>query len=162
MKKQFIKSESIFHILIIIIGIIIDIITKRLAVLYLKPIGFYDIIPGIIGLSYKENTGAAFSILEGKRLFFIILTSCFMLFLLYILFSGIISDFFSRITISMIISGGIGNLIDRIIQGYVVDMIDFYLINFAVFNFADILVTCGAFLFVFRYIIKKGSIIEWK
>lgn len=161
MKNTF-KSESILHILIIIFGILIDIFTKRLAVLYLKPIGFYDIIPGIFGLSYKENTGAAFSILEGKRLFFIILTSIFMLFLLFVLFSRLVNDLFGRITISMIISGGIGNLIDRIFQGYVVDMFDFYLINFAVFNFADILVSCGAVLFIFRYIEKKGSIIEWK
>lgn len=100
----------------------------------------------IINLTYYENTGAAFSILEGKQGFLITLTSLLMIFLLFLLLTKRIQKPFTIISICLILAGGIGNLIDRIFQGYVIDYVEIRLFRFAIFNFADCCVVIGAVL----------------
>lgn len=102
----------------------------------------------VIDLCYHKNTGAAFSILEGKTTFLIILTSIFLLVGLYLIISKRIKPPFLLISVALIIAGGIGNLIDRIFRGFVIDYIEIKLFNFAVFNFADICVVVGTILFL--------------
>lgn len=155
--KRLISYLSIF-----ICGIALDQLVKRLAVLFLKPIGDYIIIEGVFRLSYTENTGAAFSMLEGKTLFFIILTSLIILAIAFLLITNRVDGALARYSLVLIATGGAGNLIDRIVYGYVVDMFDFYLINFAIFNVADIFVTCATVLFIISFILKKGDVIIWK
>ncbi len=154
--------HKIFYCLIIILIIVVDQIVKYLSVVFLKPVSTIPVLDGVFHLTYCENTGAAFSIFEGARWFFIIITSLFVIFILFLVFSGRVQSVVGSYLLSVVAAGGIGNLIDRIYQGYVVDMFDFRLINFAIFNVADIAVTCGGIAFVILYFVKKGEIIKWK
>lgn len=98
----------------------------------------------VFNITYERNTGAAFSILEGKQIFLIVLTSVVIIALLWYLLSGRAKSNVLIWTISLILSGGIGNLIDRLTRGFVVDFFDFKLIGFAVFNIADICAVVGS------------------
>lgn len=141
--------------LILIIGtamlIAIDQITKLWAVSQLRQADrVISIIDGVFELRYTENPGVAFSMLEGQRWVFIPITvligGCILIMMLrsplrrYKLFD---------ITSVLILSGAIGNLIDRIAYGYVIDFLYFRLIDFPIFNFADCCVVIGAFLLFF-------------
>ena len=103
------------------------------------------VIDGILEFYYHENRGAAFGMLQGGRIIFIIVT-------LVITAAGIwamiklplFQKMGVRISTTLIIAGGIGNWIDRVFRGYVVDFIYFKPINFPIFNLADSCVTCGA------------------
>lgn len=105
----------------------------------------------ILNFSYERNTGAAFSILQGKQVFLIVITLIVILAAIYLLISKRVRKPAYVWSIAIIIAGGVGNLIDRIANGYVIDFIDFRIINFAIFNVADICAVCGGialFLFV--------------
>jgi signal peptidase II len=106
------------------------------------------LIPNVLQLHYLENTGAAFSILENRMSLFYILTPILCLVMLYVYFrlpNGKKAHMLQFLLI-LILSGAVGNYIDRVVHHYVVDFIYFSLINFPVFNVADIYVTCGVFL----------------
>lgn len=105
------------------------------------------LIPGVVQLHYIENTGMAFGIWSGRQTLLIILTSLLMVALLYILIKKA-EGRLQKIALIMIIAGGFGNLIDRVFAGYVVDYIEPLFVNFAIFNFADILVNIGCILFI--------------
>lgn len=128
----------------------LDQITKAIVVSKLMPIGSAPFIKGIIRFQYAENTGAAFSMLSDHRWFFLIFSTVAIvaMLVLLIVYRKKISPFFGFI-MSMIIGGGIGNQIDRFLNGYVVDFLDFEFVRFAVFNVADMFVTVGAFLAIF-------------
>ena len=135
--------------IIIIVGILLDRLTKLWAAGPLKAVGSMDFIPGIMEFHYVENRGAAFSMLWGKTWIFIILTLLIVAFLIgYLLKYRNTDGIWMRIAVSSIIAGAIGNLIDRLLYGYVVDFLRPTFINFAVFNIANIFVTCGAILFI--------------
>ena len=152
-------------VLIVILGLI-DQYTKLLAVKFLKDSSDYILIPGVLQLHYLENTGAAFSLLEGKQLFFAVLTPIFLVVLVVILFKMpqdkkyLLLDYI----IIFLIAGAIGNYIDRISNKYVVDFIYFSLINFPVFNVADIYVTCAVFalLIAILFVYKDEDLEEIK
>ena len=100
-------------------------------------------IPGLINFTYVENTGAAFSSFDGQRWFLIILTGVVMLFMLYLLCFKKLKNSIMIWHVAVIFAGGVGNLIDRIVRGAVIDYIELDFINFAIFNFADCLVVVG-------------------
>lgn len=111
---------------------------------YLQPIGTAEFINGFIDWNYVRNTGAAFGSFSQSTTMLSIVTGAVILAgIILIATKKIKSKFYLTCTV-MIISGGLGNLIDRIFKGYVVDFIDVQFADFAVFNFADILVTVGA------------------
>lgn len=114
-----------------------------------------SIIPKILNLKYVENTGAAFGILSSKPLLITIFNILILLALtIYVLIK--IKDFSKSgylFSIILIISGGFGNIIDRMINGYVTDYFEFAFISFPVFNFADIFITVGAFLLLIKLLI---------
>lgn len=116
---------------------------KALAAHYLAPIGTRPLIDGVLHLTYVENRGMAFSLMEGHTWLLVWVTGLILLGLLAYLLFGKDHSAFLKFSLAAIIGGGAGNLIDRIFSGYVVDYIDFRLINFAVFNFADICVCLG-------------------
>lgn len=147
MKKLSIKKYTLFSV-IILLGIGIDQLTKLLSVKFLKPKGTVPIIEDVIHLTYVENRGAAFGMLSDSRWVFMIISTVAIIGMLFFLYSGLASNLLYEISVAMVISGGIGNMIDRIALGYVVDMIDFRIINFAVFNGADSFVCVGAGLLV--------------
>ncbi|MBD5114130.1 MAG: signal peptidase II [Ruminococcaceae bacterium] len=142
---------------VVLIGI--DQLTKWLAVKFIMPEGTVNLISindkEWLNLTYQQNTGAAFSILKDKQLFLIILTSIVILGVIILMLTKRIKKTSYIWCFSLIISGGIGNLIDRIANGYVVDFIDVRIIKFAVFNFADICAVTGTILLVFFYILEE-------
>lgn len=142
--------------LIIIIIIAADQLTKRWAFNVLRHLETIPIIKNVLHLTYAENTGAAFSILKGHRWIFIAVSSFALLVIFYLLFIRRISHPLAVISLSMIAGGGIGNMIDRVSAGYVIDMVDFRLINFAIFNLADSFITIGAILFALVFLTNQN------
>ena len=144
---------------IIAVTVALDQITKYLTILYLKPIDTQPLWEGVLHLTYVENTGAAFGMMKDSRWIFMITSTVailgilgYMIYRIYIKKSRM--PWMEALALSFIVGGGIGNMIDRTILGYVVDMIDFRLINFAVFNVADSFVCVGAGLMVLYLILE--------
>lgn len=138
-------KEYLVYTLVIAVGIAIDQLTKFLAVKFLEPIDTLPLINKVLHLTYVENRGAAFGMLADKRYIFMIISTVMIVAIGLYLYLGLCEKRSYAIPLAMIVSGGIGNMIDRIALGYVVDFIDFRLINFAVFNGADSFVCVGAF-----------------
>ena len=134
------------YFIIGVILILIDFFTKRAAVNFLKGGSSIEIIKGILRLNYVENTGAAFGIMKDMRWFFILVTFIMLLVLIHWFEKSFFKSEFVRAGIMLVISGAVGNLIDRMWLGYVVDFIDFYVINFPVFNIADCMICIGSFM----------------
>ncbi|MBE6585164.1 MAG: signal peptidase II [Ruminococcaceae bacterium] len=142
-------------IAIMVVVVFLDQITKYLTILFLKPIDTLPIIKDVVHLTYVENTGAAFGMMKNQRWLFMIISTVAIVALLIYLFKKKTQSKLENLSIAFIVGGGIGNMIDRIFLGYVVDMIDFRLINFAVFNVADSFVCVGAGLLML-YILVTG------
>ncbi len=146
------KKQTICKLLfasVVTVGIVLDQLTKLLAVRHLKPIVSFPLWRGVLHLTYVENRGAAFGMLADSRWVFMgVSTAALSALLVYFFFFAKRYTYLGTVALGMIVSGGIGNMIDRTALGYVVDFIDFTLINFAVFNFADSLVCVGAGLLV--------------
>ena len=140
------------YVIIGLLGVIADFLTKKLAVNFLKDGAEFILIENVFKLSYVENRGAAFGILQDARYVFIVLTVLIVGFLIWILKSTKTNSIAFKTGITFLISGAVGNFIDRVFQGYVVDFLDFYLIDFPVFNVADCLVCVGAGLVVIYYL----------
>lgn len=141
-------SLLVIYIISILFLVFIDQITKIMVVLNVKR--NIEVIKDVLYITYAKNTGAAFSILQNKVLLFIVITIIFCLIMIYFLFS-ISKNRSQRIeclTISLIIAGAIGNLIDRIRLRYVVDFIYFKPINWPVFNLADSFIVVGCILYI--------------
>jgi signal peptidase II len=131
----------------IIVGIIaLDQVTKWLAVIYLQGEPSFPLWQDVLHFTYARNEGAAFGILSDQRWVFMVFSTVAIIALLAVLFIYRPKSRYVQITLAMIIGGGIGNMIDRFALGYVIDFIDFTLIDFAVFNVADSFVTVGAFM----------------
>lgn len=148
------RFEYGLYIAIVAIGIALDQLTKWLAVVFLKSVSTVPIIKGVLHLTYLENTGAAFGIFNKpeQRWIFLTVSTVAILAMVFYLFSGLCEGKLAGVALAMLISGGIGNMIDRLLMGYVVDFIDFRLIHFAIFNGADTFVCVGAGLLVLALI----------
>lgn len=137
----------LIYSLVIAGGIALDQLTKWLAVKFLLPVGTVPIIRDALHLTYAENRGAAFGMLANHRWVFLLTSTITIIGVgLYLYFGHASDSVLTGVSLSMILSGGIGNMIDRLALGYVVDFIDFRLINFAIFNGADSFVCVGAAL----------------
>lgn len=112
----------------------------------LQPVSQKAFIDDFIGWQYVRNTGAAFGSFSNNTALLSVFTGIVILAGFVLLLVGKIESKFCQVCAVMIISGGLGNLIDRVMLGYVIDYIEVQFMNFAVFNFADILVTCGSFM----------------
>ncbi len=126
----------------------IDQLIKFWAVHVLEPVSAMPLIPHVVELRFILNQGMAFSLLSGKQLFLIIATSIALLAVAYGLFFRSRDNRLQRIAFILVLGGGLGNLIDRVLNGEVVDYINLLFMNFAVFNFADICVCVGVALWV--------------
>lgn len=124
-----------------------DQLLKMLVVSRLKPVGDITVIPGFFHLTYVENPGAAFGILANQRWIFITLTFLICIAIVYAIFAYREHTFFSYCASILILAGGIGNIIDRLLHGYVVDYLHVLFFPF-VFNFADCCVTVGTVLLI--------------
>ena len=113
-------------------------------------------IPKVVSLTYLKNSGAAFSMLENQQWFFTIITLTAMGAAFVYLYRHIKGSLWLLLGLTLIISGGIGNFIDRVRQGFVVDMFHLDFMNFAIFNVADIYLTVGVGLLLI-YILREES-----
>lgn len=139
---------------------LVDQLLKLLVKAELAPIGELPLLDGVFHLTYVENRGMAFGMMQGQKWLLIWVTALVLLVLIAGIIMGKIRKPATMFTTAVIIGGGIGNLIDRVYRGYVVDYIDVRIINFAVFNFADICVTCGtAVLLVILFVemLREGK-----
>ena len=137
--------------IIVITVIILDQLSKVLALKYLMPVNSLSIIKNIFHLTYVENRGAAFGILQNQKLFFIIFALLVLGFIWFYAYNNKLSKTMIY-GLSLTAGGIIGNLIDRIRLGFVVDY--FHIMNFPVFNIADSAVVIGIILisiFIFKY-----------
>ena len=131
----------------------VDQLIKFFAERDLAPISEKVVIKGLLGWEYVQNTGAAFGSFSNNTAVLSVITGIIILIGIIAIIAKKITNKFLLTVAVMIISGGIGNLIDRIARGYVTDYIKVLFIDFPVFNFADILVTCGSFLLII-YLIR--------
>ncbi|MBQ1963307.1 MAG: signal peptidase II [Clostridia bacterium] len=133
---------------IIIIAVCSDQLTKWLAVIFLE--GEADVVlwRDVLHFSFVRNKGAAFGMLQNQRWLFMVVSTVAIVGLLIYLIRWKPKSIWVRLSIAMIIGGGIGNMIDRIFLGYVIDFIYFKLIDFPVFNVADSFVTVGCGILV--------------
>lgn len=131
--------------IIAVILIAVDRITKNWAAQALAS-GDIAVIDKVLYFRYTENTGVAFSMFSDNRWVLVGITSVMLIVALAFFLSGKIKDKLELFALSLIIAGGVGNLIDRLSLGYVIDFIDVRIINFAIFNVADMCITIGAIL----------------
>ena len=125
----------------------VDQITKYLVVANIPLYADVPFLPGLLQLTYIRNTGAAFSSFEGQQWLFALVFAVFTAAILYEYFKKPMPfTKLERWCIAAIYAGGLGNMIDRLRLGYVVDMIETTFIEFPVFNVADIFITCGCIL----------------
>ena len=145
--------EAVLAVLLIAGGVGLDRWTKHWAERVLRPVGTIKLWDGVFQLTYAENRGAAFSVFHGQRWFLIAVTGAVLLLILWALFRRWIPRGMARWAAYCVVAGAVGNLIDRAARGYVVDFFDFCLINFAIFNVADVFVCVGGGLFALWLII---------
>ncbi len=135
-----------FLMMFLLIGL--DQYTKYLAVFHLKGQPAFPIIEGVFELNYLENRGAAFGMLQNQKVFFVFIASAILIAIIYVLFK--IPEgrkyVWMHFLLVLIASGAVGNMIDRIRLEYVVDFFYFVLINFPIFNVADIYVSVACVL----------------
>ena len=110
--------------------------------------GEIPIIENVLYFKYTENTGVAFSMFSDNRWILVGVTSLMLIVVLAFFLSGKVTNKLEQFALALMLAGGVGNLIDRISLGYVIDFIDFRLINFAIFNIADMCICIGAALVV--------------
>ena len=122
---------------------------KLLAKEFLKPGETTPLIQDVLHLTYLENRGAAFGMMQNKKWLLVWATAAVLLILILAVMAGKIKGTFPLFSVCTIIGGGIGNLIDRVYRGYVIDYIHVKIVNFAIFNFADICVTVGTAMLIF-------------
>lgn len=145
----------IINVLAVAVLVGIDQLIKQWAVNVLEPVGAMPFIPHIVELRFVLNQGMAFSLLSGKQLFLIIATSAALLIVAYWLFFRSRGMLLQQIALILVLGGGIGNLIDRVLHGEVVDYINLLFMKFAVFNFADICVCVGVGLWVLEILLEE-------
>ena len=137
--------------------VLLDYITKRIVsgsmVLYQS----IPVIKGVFNITYVKNTGASFGMMAGARWFFVAVTVILIAAVIYYAVKNKITDKLFLVSASFVVGGGIGNLIDRIATGAVVDFFDFCLINFAIFNVADCFVVVGVILMAIYYIKEEKT-----
>ena len=133
-----------------------DQLIKLWAVRVLQPVGVLPLIPHVVELRFVLNPGMAFSLLSGKQLFLILATSAALLLVAYGLFFRSRGKHLQQAALLLVLGGGIGNLIDRVLAGEVVDYINLLLMRFAVFNFADICVCVGVALWVLEIFLEES------
>lgn len=140
------KRKQVLWALIPLCIIAADQIVKHWAQKTLQQTDTLPVIENVFHLTYARNTGAAFSMMQGGRWIFVAIAAVMLCVMFWALRKQWIQGVFGKLAVLFVMGGGIGNLIDRIRFGYVVDLFDFRLINFAIFNVADSFITVGGIM----------------
>ncbi|MEG1548164.1 MAG: signal peptidase II [Clostridia bacterium] len=149
------------EIIIVIAVLVMDQVSKVICAGWLTqlPGNSYPLIEGVFHLTYVENRGAAFGMLQNARWFFLAITLCVCAYIVFLLIKDNKKMHkLMRVCLALILGGALGNFIDRAVLGYVRDMLHFALIDFAVFNVADSALTVGTILFVCDLLFGKARI----
>lgn len=128
--------------------ILADQVTKYLAISKLKDTSGVTLISGVLEFQYLENRGMAFGMLQGRQMLFLVLCTFFCIALLWLFYKIPKTGYYLPLILTggILVGGALGNFIDRAFRGFVVDFIYITLIDFPVFNVADIYVVCGGIL----------------
>ena len=153
--------QFVFYVIFVGAVVLADQFTKALVVANIPLGGHVAFLPGFLDFTYVRNTGAAFSSFEGMQWLFALIFLVFTLGIFYEYFRKRMPfSNFERWMIAAIYAGGLGNMIDRVRQGYVVDMIETTFMEFPVFNVADCFITCGCVLLMLHLILFNKTF--WK
>ena len=156
--KNFIvkNNKTILHALYIVLGVVaLDQLTKWLAIIFLEGEASFPLWQDVFHLTFVKNPGAAFGMLSNSRWVFMVTSTVAIVAVMYYLIRYRPTNKWLVWALSMIVGGGIGNMIDRCVLKYVIDMLDFRLINFAIFNVADSFVCVGVGLFALAVILEE-------
>ncbi len=156
-------KRRIFYFLFILILLAADQLTKAIVAQKIPFLNSKSIIPGFFNLTHIRNRGAIFGFFSqsGSQLLFIMLTLASLAALTFVIFYFLktpTSERLTLISLSLILAGALGNLIDRIFRGYVIDFLDFYVKkwHWPSFNISDASITIGAFFIIFIFFFRKG------
>lgn len=158
------KTLLIIDVFLMFLLVVADQVTKYLAVLKLKGKQPWIVLDGVFELHYLENRGAAFGMLQNQKLLFIFIAIVILTVIIYVLIKTPYQKKYVKLNLSLVFiaSGAIGNLLDRIRYDYVVDFLYFSLINFPIFNVADIYVTLSAiYLVILLLFVYKETDLEY-
>ena len=144
------------YAVLVVALVVLDQVVKFLVRANIPLGGDVPFLPHILHLTYVQNTGAAFSLLEEHTWILTIVSLVVSVLLVVLLVKKVFPRPFAMAALSMVLAGAVGNLIDRAFRGFVVDMFNVLFMRFAVFNVADIGVTCGFVLFL------VGVIVSWR
>lgn len=150
---------SFLSLLAAVLLVAVDQLIKWWATEVLQPMGAMTLLPGVVELRYYLNDGMAFSMLSGRQGLLIAVTSIVLIGVLFMLVRRKMHPM-ERVAWTLILGGGVGNLIDRVLNGVVVDYVNVLFVDFAVFNFADMCITGGVILlmvWVLRDSFKKEA-----
>lgn len=149
----------LIYIFVITSLVAVDQYSKSLVVTYLQLNRPIEVVKGFFSLNYVQNFGAGFSIMQNSRTIFLIITPICIIAFTYMLLKVKKGDILSKFALLLMIGGTIGNFIDRILSTYVIDFLDFYIFgyDFPVFNFADICLTVGVFLYIITLFSEKKN-----
>ncbi len=144
----------LFDFILAIVLLVFDQFTKYLAILRLKGAKPFVIIPNVLEFDYLENRGSAFGMLQNQKIFLLCVGFIFVTAICFLLLRIPTEKKFRwlHLLFTLIVAGGIGNMIDRFRFDYVVDFISFVLIHFPVFNVADCYIVIGTFLMFFLFL----------
>jgi len=131
----------------------IDLLIKSIVSIRLAPIRSMPLIKGVLNLTYVRNTGVAFGLFPGQRLFLVLIGIAVCAVVVYFYVNATREEVLFKAYLAMIMGGSLGNLYDRVFFGHVIDYIDFRV--FPVFNFADIAINLGVFLIIVDIFLKR-------
>ena len=157
MKKQSISKQNLFLIVIMIGAILTDQLSKVWVTSNLQLGESIEIIPSFFKITYTQNTGAAWSILEGYMTFFYVVTLVALILLGWYFYRLKEYQIIQKIGVVLMISGTLGNFIDRLLFQYVRDSLDFLILgyNFPIFNVADVLLISGVLFLIIDEVLKN-------
>ena len=140
--------------------ILLDQVTKILALQYLAPAGSYPLWENVLHLTYVENTGAAFGMLQDRRWVFLVISTVALSGMIVYMFLNKTKHPLETTAVAFIVGGGIGNMIERLSRGFVVDFVDVKCIPYwkYIFNVADIFVCVGCGLFILYILLFEAKV----
>lgn len=133
----------------------LDFITKKIVASSMQLYQSIPVIDGVFNITFVKNTGASFGMMKGARWFFVAITLLLIAAVIYYILKNKVTDKLFLLSATFVVGGGIGNLIDRVVEGAVVDFFDFCLINFAIFNVADCFVVVGVILMAIYLVVSE-------
>lgn len=143
--------------LVALLMVLIDQIIKKWTTSSLQLHESRSGIDGLFDFYYIRNEGAGWGILQGRMWFFYVVTFVIIVYLIYLIYKHRQGSLFLKCTYGLLLGGAIGNLIDRIINGYVIDMFRLTFMNFPIFNVADMALSIGVVLLIIQVLMTEDT-----